>query len=211
MARFQRYKLAYVYAALEPHIDGKTMEIHSEKHHQAYGDKLNAALEGTKWVEKELHEILMSLDKVPENIRATVRNNGGGLFNHNHYFSILSPDSEKAPVGQLAEDINLTFGSFDTFKEEFSNAGINQFGSGWSWLATDENGENLHVHGHPNQDNPLMHNHIPVLGMDVWEHAYYLNYQNKRPDYVASWWNIVDWNKVEEIYQAALQKKVMSY
>lgn len=201
MAKFERVPFRFEYNVLEPHFDAKTMEIHSEKHHQAYTDKLNTAIEKyPELSEKSIEDLLMNLDSLAEDIRTVVRNNGGGFYNHNHFFSILAPHTSGAPVGTLAEDIHKSFGSFEKFKEEFSNAALNQFGSGWAWLATDENGQNLHIHGHPNQDNPLMHGHKPVLGLDVWEHAYYLHYQNKRPDYIAAFWNVVDWEMVNEGY-----------
>lgn len=201
MAVFERIPFAFPYGSLEPHIDAKTMEIHSEKHHQAYTDKLNAALvKYPDLKDKTIEELLTKIDSLPEDIRTAVRNNGGGFYNHNHFFSILAPNKGGKPVGKLADDINSTFGSFETFKEAFTAAATSQFGSGWAWLAADENGQNLHIHRLPNQDNPLMHNHKPILGLDVWEHAYYLHYQNRRPDYIEAFWNVVDWEKVEEGY-----------
>lgn len=199
MYPFQRTPLSYPFEALEPFIDAKTMEIHSEKHHQAYTDKLNAALEKYPDLHgKEVEELLRGIDSIPEEIRTAVRNNGGGFINHNVFFSILKKNEGGIPVGELAEEINKVFGSFEKFKEQFSTAAAGQFGSGWAWLATDMNGDNLHIHALPNQDSSFMHNHFPILGIDVWEHAYYLKYQNRRPEYIEAFFNIIDWEKVNE-------------
>lgn len=197
-------KLDYAYDALEPHIDAKTMEIHHTKHHQAYLDNLKKALEGA-YPDKEFDEasVIELLKDIgtgkfsKKDIETAVRNNGGGFVNHNHFWKILSPDGGGEPSGDLKTQIDEAFGSFDKFKEEFSNAAKTRFGSGWAWLVKDSNGK-LAVTSTPNQDSPFMEGHTPLLGLDVWEHAYYLNYQNKRPDYVAAFWNIVNWKQVEE-------------
>ena len=186
--------LAYDYNALEPHIDELTMRTHHDKHHQAYVDKVNAALEGTEWADKPIDEVVKNLAQIPEDKRGPVRNNGGGHLNHTMFWESMSPDGGGAPSGDLAAAIDAAFGSFDAFKEKFEAAGINQFGSGWAWLVVD-NG-NLAVVSTANQDNPLTDGKTPLLGNDVWEHAYYLNYQNRRPDYLKAWWNTVNWNAV---------------
>jgi len=194
--------LPYAYDALEPHIDKATMEIHHGKHHNAYVTNLNAALEGTGLEDKPLCELLGNLDAVPEDKRTAVRNNGGGHANHSFFWEILSGDGGGEPSGDLAEAINSTFGSFDAFKEEFAKAGATRFGSGWAWLSVKDG--NLVVSSSPNQDSPPMEGGgRPILGLDVWEHAYYLNYQNRRPDYIAAFWNVVNWDKVAELYAAA--------
>ncbi len=200
---FERIQLPYSLESLEPFIDAKTMELHSEKHHQAYTDKLNAALDGTEWSSKSIEEILINLDSLPEDKRTVVRNNGGGFLNHNHFFSILKKNDGAMPTGELMQMIEEAFGGFDKFKEEFTKAALGQFGSGWATLAVDENGENPHIAGLPNQDHPLMHKHKLILGLDVWEHAYYLKYQNRRPEYVEAFFSIIDWDKVGEIYKNA--------
>ena len=194
--------LPYSYDALEPTIDARTMEIHHSKHHQGYTDKLNSAVEGTDWQDKSIEEILRHLDRVPDAIRTAVRNNGGGYANHSLFWRVMSPDGGGAPSGDLAEAIDRAFGSFDAFKEKFGNAATGQFGSGWAWLVADGSG-NLHVYGTPNQDSPYMQGHTPLLGLDVWEHAYYLKYQNKRGDYVGNWWNVVNWDQVGQNYREA--------
>ncbi len=195
--------LAYAKDALEPHIDAKTMEIHHGKHHQAYVNNLNAALEGHQdLASKSLPDLLGDLNAVPESIRTAVRNNGGGHANHTLFFAHLSPNGGGAPGGALAEAINSAFGSFDKFKEDFKKAATGQFGSGWAFLCMKKDGT-LHLEALPNQDTPLMHGDTPIMGIDVWEHAYYLNYQNRRPDYVDAFWNVVDWGKVAENYDAA--------
>jgi Fe-Mn family superoxide dismutase len=199
---FELPALPYAPDALEPHFDKATMEIHHGKHHQAYVTNLNNAVKGTEWESKSIEEILKNISK----LAPAVRNNGGGHFNHSLFWKILSPKSSGKPSGDLAAAIDKKFGSFDKFKEEFGNAGITRFGSGWSWLIV-SNG-NLEVCSTPNQDNPLMDiaekKGTPILGLDVWEHAYYLKYQNRRPDYVAAFWNLVDWDAVSTRYKAAL-------
>lgn len=191
---FQLPKLDYSYDALEPHIDAKTMEIHHTKHHQAYIDKLNKAIEGTEWADKSIEEIIKNIDSVPEDIKKTVRNNGGGHYNHSLFWKMMSPDGGGEPAGELLDKINDAFGDFDKFKEEFAEAATGQFGSGWAWLVLD--GDKLAIVSTPNQDSPLTDGKTPILGLDVWEHAYYLKYQNKRPDYIDAWWNVVNWSEV---------------
>ena len=189
---FELPKLNYSYDALEPHIDARTMEIHHSKHHAGYTSKLNAAIEGTVDAEKSIEDILSG-----ENLSAGVRNNGGGFYNHGLFWDIMSPNGGGAPAGELAEKINEAFGSFEEFKTKFSNAAATQFGSGWAWLCLKDG--KLEVCSTPNQDNPLMAHGCggtPILGIDVWEHAYYLNYQNRRPDYINAFFNVVDWNRV---------------
>ncbi|HLI59579.1 MAG TPA: superoxide dismutase [Solirubrobacteraceae bacterium] len=192
--------LPYDYAALEPHIDEATMRVHHDKHHQAYVDKANAALEGTEWDGKSIEEVLQNLDKLPADKQNAVRNNGGGHYNHSLFWEWLSPDGGGTPEGALAEAINSAFGSFEDFKATFKEAGVNQFGSGWSFLVHD--GSGLAVAGYPNQNNPISDGKTPLLGVDVWEHAYYLKYQNRRPDYIDAFWNVVNWKKVAELYDA---------
>ncbi len=196
---FELPELPYAYDALEPHFDARTMEIHHTKHHAGYVAKGNAAIEGTEWDGKCYGEILARIQQVPENIRTAVQNNVGGHANHSLFWSILSPNGGGEPIGELADAINEAFGSLDKFKEEFANAAATRFGSGWAWLGFDENGK-LHVGSTPNQDSPIMFGHKPILGLDVWEHAYYLNYQNRRPDYISAFWNVVNWDKVAENY-----------
>jgi Fe-Mn family superoxide dismutase len=193
--------LAYAFDALEPHIDAKTMEIHHDKHHQAYVDKVNAALEGTALADASIEDILRDLGQVPEDKRTAVRNNGGGHYNHTLFWESMSPDGGGEPSGDLAGAIDSAFGSFSDFQAKLKAAGVNQFGSGWSWLVHD--GSGLAVVGSANQDNPISAGHTPLLGVDVWEHAYYLKYQNRRPDYIDAWWNVVDWNRVAERFAAA--------
>jgi len=193
--------LPYDYDALEPHIDEATMKVHHDKHHQAYVDKANAALEGTEWEDKDVEEVLRSLSDLPDDKQGPVRNNGGGHYNHSLFWKMLSPDGGGEPQGDLADAINEKFGSFDSFKEEFKNAGVGQFGSGWAWLVHD--GSGLAVTSTPNQDSPVSDGQTPLLGCDVWEHAYYLKYQNKRPDYIDAFWNVVHWDHVAERYSAA--------
>jgi Fe-Mn family superoxide dismutase len=188
--------LPYAYDALEPHIDKLTMEIHHDKHHQAYVDKVNAALEGTPLADTPIEDVLKDLSKVPEDKRTAVRNNGGGHYNHSLFWESMSADGGGEPDGALAEAIASAFGSFSDFQAKLKETGVNQFGSGWSWLVHD--GSGLAVVGTPNQDNPISAGKTPLLGVDVWEHAYYLKYQNKRPDYLDAWWNTVDWSKVAE-------------
>ena len=194
-------KLPYDYDALEPYIDAKTMEIHHTKHHQAYIDKLNGAVKGTEFESMNADEILKKINSVPENIRMAVRNHGGGHSNHSFFWQIMAPKAGGNPSGEVAHAIDKTFGSFDKFKEEFQNAGMNRFGSGWSWLVF-EHGK-LSVISTANQDSPLMEGKTPILGVDVWEHAYYLKYQNKRADYLKEWWNVVNWKEVDELFKKA--------
>ncbi len=193
--------LPYAHDALAPHIDAQTMEIHHGKHHNGYVTKLNKAIEGTDLGSKSIEELISDLNAVPEDIRGGVRNNGGGHANHSLFWTVISPDGGGEPSGDLAEAINSTFGSFDDFKKEFSTAAGTRFGSGWAWLSVD--GGKLVVESTPNQDSPLMEGRTPILGLDVWEHAYYLNYQNRRPDYVAAFFNIVDWAAVSARYEAS--------
>ncbi|MEM1060592.1 MAG: superoxide dismutase [Verrucomicrobiota bacterium] len=194
--------LPYAKDALEPHIDAMTMEIHHDKHHAAYVAKLNAAIEGKADLEaKSIEALIADLDAVPEDIRTAVRNNGGGHANHNLFWTVMSPDGGGAPTGKLAEDIDAAFGSYDAFKEKFEAAGVTRFGSGWAWLIKNKAGE-LEITSTPNQDSPLMTGETPLLGCDVWEHAYYLKYQNKRPDYLKAFWNVVNWDQVAAYYGA---------
>ena len=193
--------LAYAFDALEPHIDARTMEIHHDKHHAAYVANLNAALEGTEWMDRPIDSVLSNLEILPEDKRAAVRNNGGGHANHTLFWEIMGPDGGGEPSGDLAAAITDTFGSLDDLKAQVTDAGVKRFGSGWSWLVWD--GTGLAVLSTPNQDSPVMEGKTPILGVDVWEHAYYLNYQNRRPDYLAAWWNVVDWNAVAAKFEAA--------
>jgi Fe-Mn family superoxide dismutase len=190
--------LPYPYDALEPHIDEATMKLHHGKHHQAYVDKLNAAIAGSEWESKSLDEIMVSLDKVPDKIKAAVRNNGGGHYNHSLFWQWMSPTGGGEPTGKVAEAINSKFGSFAKFKEEFEAAGMSRFGSGWVWLIQD--GSELSIVTTPYQDCPVSEGKKVLLGNDLWEHAYYLKYQNRRPEYLAAWWNVVNWNKVTELF-----------
>lgn len=200
---FELPPLPYAEDALEPHIDARTMSIHHDKHHAAYTNNLNGALEGhDDLAGKSIEELLGNLDAVPESIRTTVRNNGGGYANHNLFWEIMSPNGGGEPSGALASAIDKAFGGFAAFKEQFSKAASTRFGSGWAWLYVDKNGE-LAVGSTPNQDTPLMERNTPILGLDVWEHAYYLNYQNRRPDYISAWWNTINWDAVAAKYSAA--------
>ena len=195
--------LPYAHDALEPHIDTRTMQIHHGKHHQGYTNKLNAALEGHDDLQgTSIEDILRDIDAVPEAIRGAVRNNGGGYANHSLFWTVMAPDGGGEPSGDLADAINDAFGSFDAFKTQFAAAAGGRFGSGWAWLAVDGDG-NLQVYSTANQDSPYMQGHTPILGLDVWEHAYYLNYQNRRPDYVSAWWNVANWDQVAANYDAA--------
>ena len=194
-------ELPYAHNALEPNIDAKTMEIHHGKHHNGYVDKLNAALDGNDLGSKSVEDLISDLNAVPENIRGAVRNNGGGHANHSLFWTVMSPNGGGEPTGELAEAINAKFGNFESFKQQFSKAAATRFGSGWAWLSVD--GGNLMVESTPNQDSPLMEGRTPILGLDVWEHAYYLNYQNRRPDYVAAFFNLIDWDAVGQRYAAA--------
>ena len=199
---FELPALPYATDALEPHIDKMTMEIHHGKHHQAYVDNLNKALAGTEGENAKIEDILASISKYP----VAVRNNGGGHFNHTMFWAIMSPNGGGTPSGDLAAAINSAFGSFDEFKKKFSEAGATRFGSGWAWLTVDQSGK-LQVSSTPNQDNPLMDiaevKGTPILGMDVWEHAYYLKYQNKRPDYISAFWNVINWDAVADRFAKA--------
>jgi Fe-Mn family superoxide dismutase len=199
-------KLPYAYNALEPHIDGRTMEIHYSKHHQAYVTNLNNAVKGKADLEKKsVEDLIRDLSSVPEDIRIAVRNNGGGHANHSFFWKIMGPNAGGEPKGKLADDIKSTFGGFDQFKEKFADAGVKRFGSGWAWLIKNSGGK-LEIVSTANQDSPLMGKAIagaegtPILGVDVWEHAYYLNYQNRRPDYIKAWWNVVNWDAVAKNY-----------
>ncbi|MCW4149319.1 superoxide dismutase [Halomonas sp. 18H] len=195
-------ELAYQYDALEPYIDAMTMEIHHSRHHQTYVNNLNAALEGTGLEEVPVDELVANLDRVPDAKRQPVINNGGGHSNHSFFWTVMSPQGGGEPKGKVAEAINSELGGFDDFKDAFTKAALGRFGSGWAWLSVDPKGK-LVVENTLNQDSPLMHGNTPVLGLDVWEHAYYLKYQNKRPDYIAAFFNVVDWDEVERRYQAA--------
>lgn len=200
---FELPPLPYAEDALEPHIDARTMSIHHDKHHAGYTNNLNKALEGhSDLAAKSIEDLLSDLGSVPESIRTAVRNNGGGYANHSLFWRTMGPDGGGSPSGALAAAIDSAFGSFDAFKEAFSKAAGTRFGSGWAWLYVDGDG-NLAVTSTPNQDTPLMDGNTPILGLDVWEHAYYLNYQNRRPDYVSAWWNIVDWDAVAKNFDAA--------
>ncbi len=202
---FNLPELPYDFDALEPYIDSKTMEIHHGKHHATYVEKLNKALEShPEWQDKDIVDILKNLDKLPEVIRNTVRNNGGGHANHSLFWEIMGPGAKKEPEGKLCDDINSKFGSFNDFKEKFSELALNRFGSGWAWLVVNGNGE-IGIIDTQNQDSPYMQGLTPILGLDVWEHAYYLKHQNRRKDYIETWWNVVNWDKVEENYQKALE------
>ena len=194
--------LPYPKNALEPHIDAQTMEIHHGKHHQAYVTNVNNAIAGKGDLEKKsVEDLISNLNAVPEDIRNVVRNNGGGHANHSMFWKIMGPNAGGAPTGKLADDINATFGGLDKFKEAFEKAGVGRFGSGWAWLIV--KGGKLEITSTANQDNPLMEGNKPVLGCDVWEHAYYLKYQNKRADYLKAWWNVVNWPEVAKYYEAA--------
>jgi len=192
---FELPKLAYAYDALEPHIDARTMEIHHTKHHNAYITNLNGAVDKTpELAGKSVEDLLSNLNSVPESVRGIVRNHGGGTLNHNLFWEIMAPNAGGSPKGDLAKAIDSSFGSFDAFKDEFTKAANTRFGSGWAWLV--KNGSGLAVVSTANQDNPISDGQTPILGIDVWEHAYYLNYQNRRPDYVTAWWNVVNWDAV---------------
>ncbi|WP_112181324.1 MULTISPECIES: superoxide dismutase [Paraliobacillus] len=201
MTKFELPELPYAYDALEPHIDKETMNIHHTKHHNTYVTKLNAALEGhADLQDKSLDALLSDLDSLPESVQTAVRNNGGGHSNHSLFWTLLSPNGGGEPTGELATQIKDAFGSFDAFKEKFAAAATGRFGSGWAWLIV-KNGK-LEITSTPNQDTPVMDGISPILGLDVWEHAYYLKYQNKRPDYIAAFWNVVNWDEVSKLYEA---------
>jgi Fe-Mn family superoxide dismutase len=201
MSKFELPELGYAYDALEPHIDARTMEIHHTKHHNTYVTNVNAALEGTEHEGKSLEELLQNLDALPANIQTAVRNNGGGHWNHSFFWKLLKKNDGAAPTGELAAAIDEAFGSFDAFKDAFAKAATTRFGSGWAWLIVD--GGKLAVVSTPNQDTPVMEGKTPILGLDVWEHAYYLNYQNRRPDYINAFFNVVDWDHVAKLYADA--------
>ena len=190
--------LPYDYDALEPYIDAQTMQLHHDKHHQAYVDKLNAAVEGTEWADKSIEDVVKNLSSVPEDIRGAVRNNGGGHYNHSLFWEWMSGDGGGAPEGELAAAIDDAFGDFDTFKAQFEAAGVARFGSGWVWLIEDAG--SLAIVSTANQDSPVTDGKKVLVGNDVWEHAYYLKYQNRRPEYLGAWWNVVNWEKVAETF-----------
>ncbi|SOC21037.1 Fe-Mn family superoxide dismutase [Ureibacillus xyleni] len=198
---FELPQLPYAYDALEPHIDAKTMEIHHSKHHNTYVTNLNAAVEGTEFASKDLLDLISNIDALPAEKQTAVRNNGGGHANHTLFWEILAPGGSNAPTGELASAIESKFGSLDAFKDEFAKAATGRFGSGWAWLVVD--GGALSITSTPNQDSPVMEGKTPILGLDVWEHAYYLNYQNRRPDYISAFWNVVNWDVVAEKFAAA--------
>ncbi len=192
--------LPYGYDALEPHIDEATMKVHHDKHHQAYVDKANAALEGTEWADTDVDEVLRNLSDLPDDKQTAVRNNGGGHANHTMFWEIMGPNGGGQPTGAIGDAIKSTFNSFDAFKEQMNKAGATRFGSGWAWLV--DAGGKLVVESSANQDSPIMEGKKPIIGIDVWEHAYYLKYQNKRPDYLKAWWNTVNWTEVAKRYSA---------
>ena len=201
--------LPYPYDALEPHIDEQTMRIHHDKHHQAYIDKVNAALEGTEWEDRPIEHVLGALlDIVPEEKQTIVRNNGGGHANHSLFWELMSPDGGGEPSGDLGAAIEDVFGSFDELKTAVNQGGVNRFGSGWTWLVHD--GTGLAIYSTANQDSPYINDDIPILGIDVWEHAYYLKYQNRRPEYLEAWWNVVNWDAVGERYAGAVREATKS-
>jgi Fe-Mn family superoxide dismutase len=201
---FEVPPLPYGYNALEPHIDEQTMRVHHDKHHQAYVDNANKALEGTEWADGPVEQVLALLDEIPEDRRTAVRNNAGGHANHSLFWELMSPGGGGEPSGSLAKAIEDTFDSLDALKEQINDAGVKRFGSGWTWLVHD--GTGLAVRSTPNQDSPLMDDDTPLLGIDVWEHAYYLKYQNRRPEYLAAWWNVVNWDTVQKQYDKAIGK-----
>ncbi len=199
---FEVPPLPYDYAALEPHIDEQTMRVHHDKHHQAYVDKANGALEGTEWANESVEQILSILETLPEDKQTVLRNNAGGHANHTFFWEIMSPDGGGSPEGALAQAIDDTFGSLDELKKLVNETGVNRFGSGWTWLVHD--GTGLAVYSTANQDSPIMNSDTALLGIDVWEHAYYLKYQNRRPDYLEAWWNVVNWPAVAERHEHAV-------
>jgi Fe-Mn family superoxide dismutase len=198
---FEVPPLPYGYDALEPTIDEQTMHLHHDKHHQAYVDNANKALDGTEWADRSVEDVLRNLDSLPQDKQAPVRNNAGGHANHSLFWATMGPNGGGAPSGELATAIDAAFGSFDDFKTTFQQNGVTRFGSGWTWLVW--NGSALEAYSTANQDSPLLQGHVPILGNDVWEHAYYLNYQNRRPDYLAAWWDVVDWNAVAQNFEQA--------
>ena len=193
--------LPYDYNALEPHIDEQTMRLHHDKHHQAYVDNANKALDGTDLADASVEDVLRNLEQLPEDKRTAVRNNAGGHANHSFFWEIMGPQAGGSPSGELASAIDSAFGSFDSFKETFNQNGVTRFGSGWTWLVW--NGSALEAYSTPNQDSPILQGHVPVLGNDVWEHAYYLTYRNRRPEYLEAWWNVVNWEAVAARYASA--------
>jgi Fe-Mn family superoxide dismutase len=198
---FEVPPLPYDYGALEPHIDEQTMRIHHDKHHQTYVDNANAALEGTELADKSVEQVLTNIDVLPPDKQTAVRNNAGGHANHSFFWEIMSPDGGGEPTGAFADAVNATFGSLDELRKQVNDAGVKRFGSGWTWLVWD--GTGLAVRSTPNQDSPLLDDAVPVIGIDVWEHAYYLAYQNRRPDYLAAWWNVVNWDAVAQNFERA--------
>ena len=198
---FEVPPLPYEYDALEPHIDEATMRVHHDKHHQAYVNQANAALEGTEWADKPVEEVLKDLDSLPEDKRTAVRNNAGGHANHSLFWQIMSPDGGGEPGGALRSAIAGAFGSFEELRTAVNDGGVKRFGSGWTWLVWD--GTGLSLYSTANQDSPIAQSDVPLLGIDVWEHAYYLKYQNRRPEYIGAWWNVVNWSRVSELYAAA--------
>jgi superoxide dismutase, Fe-Mn family len=198
---FELPELSYSFDALEPHIDAQTMEIHHDRHHKAYVDNANAALDGTEWAGSSVESVLTNLDSIPEDKRTAVRNNAGGHANHSLFWQIMGPDGGGEPGGDLAAAIDDAFGSLDALKSAINDGGVKRFGSGWTWLVWD--GTGLAAYSTPNQDSPVMQSDVPLLGIDVWEHAYYLKYQNKRPDYLQAWWNVVNWGEVEKRFAGA--------
>lgn len=204
---FEVPPLPYDYSALEPHIDTQTMHLHHDKHHQAYVTNLNAALEKAPELQKlSAEELLRGLENVPEAIRTAVRNNGGGHVNHSMFWKIMGPNAGGEPSGPIADAIKSTFGDFNSFKEKFNDAGVKQFGSGWTWLVRDHGGK-LQVVSSPNQDNPMSQGFYPIMGNDVWEHAYYLKYQNRRADYLKEWWNVVNWAEINKRFQESQKQE----
>ena len=199
---FELPPLPYDYDALEPHIDEETMRVHHDKHHQAYVDNANKALDGTPLADKPVEHVLTNLDVLPDDVQGAVRNNAGGHANHSLFWEIMGPDSGGEPTGELAAAINDLWGSFDDLKKAINDGGVKRFGSGWTWLVHD--GTGLSLYSTPNQDSPLLNDDVPILGIDVWEHAYYLKYQNKRPDYLEAWWNVVNWDAVTKRFEQAV-------
>jgi superoxide dismutase, Fe-Mn family len=198
---FEVPPLPYAYDALEPHVDEQTMRIHHDKHHQAYVDNANKALEGTDWADRSVEEVLRAIDEVPQDKRTAVQNNAGGHANHSLFWEIMGPDGGGEPEGELRSAIESAFGGLESFRDTVTQNGVTRFGSGWSWLVWD--GSRLQAYSTANQDSPLMQGHVPLLGIDVWEHAYYLKYQNRRPDYLAAWWNVVNWPDVARRFEQA--------
>jgi Fe-Mn family superoxide dismutase len=202
---FEVPPLPYDYNALEPHIDEQTMRIHHDKHHQAYVDNANKALEGTEWADRSVEDILADIEIIPEDKRAAVRNNVGGHANHSLFWEIMGPGGGGEPSGALGDAINSVFGGLDALKSAVNDGGVKRFGSGWTWLVHD--GTSLALYSTPNQDSPILNDDVPILGIDVWEHSYYLKYQNRRPDYLEAWWNVVDWDAVTANYERALAEQ----